>query len=172
MAATINTKALDLFDTHPSLSASLEDFENNDRHSPMMNVGSHHSSMRMDSSEPAEDMSDTPWSPPGWRNTASGSGWYRHQPYLPDNSRFRSSMSGRDGSSPLKGARADEDPTIAAANIPLPRGSSSPLKGFSPVPELSPEPERNAGPKAELPPAPNNYDNCATCSLSSPIRKC
>lgn len=162
MATTTNIETLELFDTHPSLSASLEDFENNERHSPTMHLPSHHSVLRSESSEPADSMSDTPWSPPGWRNTASGNGWYRHQPYLQDDTRFRSTSSGRDGSLPFEDARADEDPTIAAANIPLPRGSLSPTKGFSPSPGLSPEPAQHARPKAELPPLPDNNNNCVT----------
>lgn len=76
-----------VFDDHPSLDASLEDFENNSnsRRSPLFGLPSQHSGFR---SEESDGEMDDPvpgerWSPPGLRqhDYAQGSGWYRHQPY-------------------------------------------------------------------------------------------
>lgn len=77
-----------VFDDHPSLDASLEDFENNSspRRSPLFGLPSQHSGFR--SVESDGEMSDPTaagerWSPPGLRqhDYVQGSGWYRHQPY-------------------------------------------------------------------------------------------
>jgi hypothetical protein len=79
-----------LFDDHPSLDASLEDFESNTHlhRSPMFNMPSQHSGFRSEDSDgedaEIEDPSQERWSPPGFHQPESveGSGWYRHQPYL------------------------------------------------------------------------------------------
>ncbi|KAJ5899311.1 hypothetical protein N7495_004055 [Penicillium taxi] len=77
-----------VFDDHPSLEASLEDFENNSNahRSPLFGLPSQHSGFR---SEESDGEIDDPtvaecWSPPGLRqhDYVQGSGWYRHQPYL------------------------------------------------------------------------------------------
>lgn len=76
-----------VFDDHPSLDASLEDFENNSspRRSPLFGLPSQHSGFRSEESD--GEMSDPTaggrWSPPGLRqhDYVPGSGWYRHQPY-------------------------------------------------------------------------------------------
>ena len=77
-----------VFDDHPSLDASLEDFENNSNvhRSPLFGMPSQHSGFR---SEESDDEIDglaraERWSPPGLRqhDYVQGSGWYRHQPYL------------------------------------------------------------------------------------------
>ncbi|KAJ5089776.1 hypothetical protein N7532_008460 [Penicillium argentinense] len=76
-----------VFDDHPSLDASLEDFENNSNahRSPLFGLPSQHSGFR---SEESDGELDDPagmerWSPPGLRqhDYIQGSGWYRHQPY-------------------------------------------------------------------------------------------
>jgi hypothetical protein len=88
------------FDDHASLSASLEDFEENQNRSPLLDLPSHHSGFR---SEPADDSdrearssNGDPWSPPGFdpryrpdaradsRSRSIGRGaapWLRHDPY-------------------------------------------------------------------------------------------
>ena len=151
-----------MFDNHPSLSASLEDFEHNEQRSPVFRVPSHHSGFRSDESDAGQDsVSDGPWSPPGWRNQSTGSAWYRHQPYLQE-SRLRLSASpakSRERSSP--GVKSDDDPTLPA-NIPLPRGSLSPMKEMSPGPAPASakvsEPPRPARVMSE--PPPDSHDNC------------
>lgn len=81
-----------VFDDHPSLDASLEDFENNSdaRRSPLFGLPSQHSGFRADDSDDGEAEDSTPapcadrWSPPGFRRYdrhVRKSGWYRHQPY-------------------------------------------------------------------------------------------
>ncbi|KAL8738642.1 MAG: hypothetical protein Q9181_000588 [Wetmoreana brouardii] len=130
---------LDAFDDHPSLSASLEDFENNDR-SPTFGLPSQHSGFKSDDSEPdAESNSEGPWSPPAWRRQTAQAGWYRHQPYAQDNRHLKPSMSpsrSRDTSPQYQSIKEDEGDTILPANIPLPRGSMSPAKEQSPTPEV------------------------------------
>lgn len=78
-----------VFDDHPSLDASLEDFENNSnaQRSPLYGLPSQHSGFRSEESD--DELDETPtndrWSPPGLgirqHDYVQGSGWYRHQPY-------------------------------------------------------------------------------------------
>lgn len=82
------------FDDHPSLDASLEDFEHPDsppnRSSPIFGLPSQHSGFRDDYSDEGtdngEEVVNERWSPPGLRrfDPVHGSSWYRHQPYLRD----------------------------------------------------------------------------------------
>ncbi|KAJ5773004.1 hypothetical protein N7457_007900 [Penicillium paradoxum] len=79
-----------VFDDHPSLDASLEDFESNTHphRSPMFGLPSQHSGFRSEDSDgedgEIEDPAQERWSPPGFHppDYVHGSGWYRHQPYL------------------------------------------------------------------------------------------
>ncbi|KAL1965549.1 hypothetical protein VTN77DRAFT_5633 [Rasamsonia byssochlamydoides] len=161
-----------MFDDHPSLSASLEDFaaNSNTRRSPLLDLPSQHSGFRSEESD--DDMDDDPteqWSPPGWRSHdhdfVPGSGWYRHSPYerkddqdrlqLKPTSRHTASQSREPSpqyedapeAPPLPAAPAPAynaaglaDITLAA-NIPLPPGTDSPLKGRS----VSPDPPPKGG---------------------------
>ncbi|PYH75467.1 hypothetical protein BO82DRAFT_27358 [Aspergillus uvarum CBS 121591] len=76
------------FDDHPSLDASLEDFESssNTQRSPLFSLPSQHSGFREEESDP-DDEDPNPnmerWSPPGFRrhDYNPGSGWYRHEAY-------------------------------------------------------------------------------------------
>ncbi|RAK70840.1 uncharacterized protein BO72DRAFT_49391 [Aspergillus fijiensis CBS 313.89] len=76
------------FDDHPSLDASLEDFESssNTQRSPLFSLSSQHSGFREEESDP-DDEDPNPnterWSPPGFRrhDYNPGSGWYRHEAY-------------------------------------------------------------------------------------------
>lgn len=173
------------FDDHPSLSASLEDFEennhsnnndNNDNNQnyisrPPFTIPSQHSGFRSDESNPDDididldanadldadadlTSSTSPWSPPGFKPRHQGSAWYRHQPYrdlkpgpvLAATNRSSPARSSRDASPqyedavegvpapPVSGRVMDGDLTIPA-NIPLPPGTDSPLKGRSPSPD-------------------------------------
>ncbi|KAL8762188.1 MAG: hypothetical protein Q9184_001785 [Pyrenodesmia sp. 2 TL-2023] len=115
----------DAFDDHPSLAASLEDFEHNDR-SPTFGLPSQHSGFKSDESEPEGDStSEGPWSPPAWRRRTADAAWYRHQPYAQDHRLLRpsTSPSGSRTTSPRyqSAEEAEEGDTIQAANIPLPR---------------------------------------------------
>ncbi|MCJ1227203.1 hypothetical protein MMC12_003858 [Toensbergia leucococca] len=137
-------EALDgMFDDHPSLSASLEDFEHNENRSPLFGLPSQHSGFKSDDSEiDAESNSDGPWSPPAWRRQNAGSGWYQHQPYLeaPLRPSLPTSPSrSRETSPQYESAREDEEDITLPANIPLPRDTISPSKEPSPSPSLYPE---------------------------------
>jgi hypothetical protein len=163
----MGTSRMDLldqaFDDHPSLSASLEDFEQ-------------HSGFRSDESEPdAESNSEGPWSPPAWRKPNNAAHWYRHQPYAQSNHGLKPSASpsrSRGTSPQYESAHEDDCDLTLPANIPLPRGSLSPVKERSPSP--SPYPQRQdegqdfdqdfgqTFVKAEenIPPAPEISNNC------------
>ncbi|KAJ5627098.1 hypothetical protein N7528_004525 [Penicillium herquei] len=80
------------FDDHPSLDASLEDFENNSNaHRSPLFLPSQHSGFRSEESDGEMDEPEPAvrWSPPGFHPHEAGlrhidyqgSGWYRHQPY-------------------------------------------------------------------------------------------
>ena len=138
------------FDDHPSLSASLEDFEEHQTHSPLFNLPSQHSGFRSDP-ENSSDIDDgrsssagAPWSPPGFRRHArggnrGGGSWFRHDPYgaaqrfdlRPSKSPSRSRQTSPEY---LDAVEGDEDLTLPA-NIPLPSGTDSPAKERSPEPE-------------------------------------
>jgi hypothetical protein len=158
-----------VFDDHPSLDASLEDFENNSNahRSPLFGMPSQHSGFR---SEESDDEIDDPagerWSPPGLRqhDYVQGSGWYRHQPYLrqgtlherlelkptvglrlsPSVSREPSPQYEDALEGPAKGKAqegAEPGDVTIAANVPLPMGPGTPQTGRSP----SPQPVQRAG---------------------------
>ena len=130
----------EVFDDHPSLSASLEDFEHENR-SPLLELPSQHSGFKSDESEAdADSNSEGPWSPP-WNRQNPAGGWYRHQPYPPENRNLKAVVNAshscsrsREASSPYESAREDDGDITIPANIPLPRGSLSPTKERSPSP--------------------------------------
>ncbi|KAL9599792.1 MAG: hypothetical protein Q9219_003578 [cf. Caloplaca sp. 3 TL-2023] len=157
---------MDAFDDHPSLAASLDDFEHNDR-SPTFGLPPQHSVFRSDESEPDGDStSEGPWSPPAWRRQSTDAGWYRHQPYVQDKRYLRPSKSpsrSRATSPQHQSVQEDEGDTILPANIPLPRGSMSPVKEQSPKPEAAQPLENHCDDSAPLgvsdatAPGPSNY---------------
>lgn len=148
-----------VFDDHPSVAASLEDFEEQERRSPLFDLPSQHSGFR--SENDASDMDDqsstgAPWSPPGFRQrNNNSSGWFRQDPYgryalRPPTSPSRS----RQASPEYEDAREPEDLTIAA-NIPLPRGTDSPMKERSPEPDIKTEKDDFSTPEPD-----ENSNNC------------
>ena len=165
-----------MFDDHPSLSASLEDFEHNESRSPTsptFALPSQHSGFKSDESEVDAESSEGPWSPPGgipatWRKNYTVGGWYKHQPYLQENQSLKASASpscSRNTSPQYESAREDEGETILPANIPLPRGSMSPVKERSPSASPYPKGEedfRQTFENAEQNPAAHeSANNCA-----------
>lgn len=183
-----------VFDDHPSLDASLEDFENNSNahRSPVFGLPSQHSGFRSEESDGEEDDA-TPngdrWSPPGLRqyeHAQQNNGWYRRQPYMrkvdhdrlllkptvglsPSLSREPSPQYEDAVESPTVGNRSDvsdlRDITIAA-NVPLPAGGDTPQKGRSP----SPGPAARTNPDdagLEFGPEGNNISNCRLLTLKS-----
>ncbi|KAJ5594872.1 uncharacterized protein N7459_001080 [Penicillium hispanicum] len=148
-----------VFDDHPSLDASLEDFENNSNahRSPLFGMPSQHSGFR---SEESDGEIDDParverWSPPGLRqhDYVQGSGWYRHQPYprkgnlnaerlelkptvglslSPSVSREPSPQYEDALEDPTKGKSNEDAETgdvTIAANVPLPGDAGTPQTG-------------------------------------------
>ncbi|EAU38036.1 conserved hypothetical protein [Aspergillus terreus NIH2624] len=178
-----------VFDDHPSLDASLEDFENNSNahRSPVFGLPSQHSGFRSEESD-GDDDDTTPngerWSPPGFRryDYVQGSGWYRHQPYLRKPDHDRLALKPTVGLSPsqsrepspqyedaLEGPAASRrghsvegggDVTVAA-NVPLPTDADTPQKGRSP----SPGPVQGAAS-----PSPEGMDFGSENNLSNYIR--
>jgi hypothetical protein len=174
-----------VFDDHPSLDASLEDFENtsNAHRSPLFGLPSQHSGFRSEESD-NEDEDATPqgdrWSPPGFRryDNVPGSGWYRHQPYnrIIDHERFGlkptvgvSPSQSREPSpqyedapeAPMAGTRslsAETADVTVAANVPLPPDADSPMKGRSPSPIRSPIRATSEAEPLEF--RENNLSNC------------
>ena len=156
-----------MYESHPSLSASLEDFENNENRSPVFGIPSQHSGFKSEESDAEPDSnSDEPWSPPAWRNSTAG-GWYRHQPYpQSDPTKLSKSPTHSRHSSPQhRSSREADDDTLIPANIPLPKGSRSPTKELSPIPESLIGGGQDCGqqpvqPEEPAPPAPEKGDNC------------
>lgn len=169
MTAVRNDTLDNMYD-HPSLDASLEDFEHADQPSPTFRVPSHHSGFKSEDSEAGVDSSsEPPWSPQAWRRSTASSGWYRHQPYLRDSSHLRSStspMKSRDSSPKYESAQEDDNDVTLAANIPLPRGSLSPNKERSMSPTRFGEAKQDfghtsVGDRSEIMPAQvENPNNC------------
>ena len=150
------------FEDRTSLTGSMGDFSDSDRQqSPLFGLPSQHSGFR--SAEPSEsekeedDMDaiasdDSPWSPPAWRQPSSAGGWYRHQPYSQDASKLKSKTASRSrrSSQNSDGLIEEEDPDATlAAQIPLPRCSTSPMRD-SPA-HKSESRARSCSPKQRLP---------------------
>ncbi len=138
-----------LIDSHPSLAASLEDFEHEDttRSSPMFGIPSQHSGFGAVSESEPESEPAVPWSPPAWRKTASG--WYNNNRFA--NGSRSSEHHSRHSSYDNAGSRNysyedDEGDITLPANIPLP---VSPEKM---TPRSTTEPEGDEGQYAS--PAP------------------
>jgi hypothetical protein len=133
-----------LFDDHPSLDASLQDFEPESSElgqSPRFGpYASHHSGYRSEDSdsERAESVSGGGYSPPAWRRTKNGmrsSGFWRSS----DNVLGKRSRGSRDSSPEYESADDGADGILAAAaRTRLPTGSSSPEKRRSPSPDPYP----------------------------------
>ncbi|KAL2008653.1 hypothetical protein VTN00DRAFT_6847 [Thermoascus crustaceus] len=164
MLVTMDDELDHVFDDHPSLSASLEDFaatcNNNLHRPPLFDIPSQHSGFRSDESDGEDETtpSGEPWSPPGFRrhDYVPGSGWYRHQPYLrrevnnrldlrptikdtPSQSREPSPQYEDAPEAPSAGESKTATATDIAditlpANMPLSAGTDAPLKARSPSP--------------------------------------
>jgi hypothetical protein len=131
-----------LFDDHPSLDASLQDFEPGSSEigqSPRFGYPSHHSGFRSSDteSEVVGSVSGGGYSPPAWRRTGNGnrsSGFWRRS----KNILGKRSRSSRESSPEYESADDGGDATLAAAvRARLPTGSLSPEKR-SPSPDPYP----------------------------------
>lgn len=151
------------FDDHPSVAASLEDFEEQERRSPLFDLPSQHSGFRSehDDEEPDDrSSSGAPWSPPGYKMRASNaSSWFRHDPY---SNRFQlhpsiSPSRSRQTSPEYQDAEEGDADITLAANIPLPPGTDSPMKERSPEPETPSDEMRDFNAPV---PSGENPNNC------------
>ena len=146
-----------LHDDAHSLEASIEDFEEQERRSPMF------PGFRSDRAESEVDDTSSaglPWSPPGFKSRNSdASGWFRQDPYGKLDLRPSMSPSRSRQTSPeayQDAVEGDPDITIAL-NTPLPGGTDSPVR------ERSPEVELQYGAKTpdfEQPISPESPNNC------------
>lgn len=140
-----------MFEEHPSLDASLQDFEPTSSEigqlspSPRFGYPSHHSGFRSDSeSEMADSVSGGRYSPPAWRRDGNGnrSSGFWNRTTLGKRSREDS----RESSPEYESADDGEDATLAAAaRTRLPTGSISPEKQRSPSPALFPAGSKDFG---------------------------
>lgn len=136
-----------LFDDHPSLDASLQDFEqgSSEMGAPSVSASSrfgyrsHHSGFRSDSeSEMAADGSDSGgrFSPPAWRRDGDGN---RSSGFWGSKHGGGGGGRSRESSPEYESADDGEDQTLATAlRTRLPTGSLSPEKQGSPSPEVFP----------------------------------
>jgi len=179
MAAMMPAGRLDdldpAFDDHPSLAASLEDFEDQERRSPLFDLPSQHSGFRSEQDESEVDdqsSAGAPWSPPGFKHrSANVNAWFRHDPYGRYNLRPSVSPSRSRQTSPeyQDAQEGDNDITIAA-NIPLPPGIDSPVKERSPEPEPIPDDMMHAFNESQPESvAQENKNNCTECSFTIAI---
>jgi hypothetical protein len=187
IAPTDMTSRQTYLDSHPSLAASMDDFEAPREFSPTVpDYPSHHSGFRSNAgSEYSEASSRRSYSPPAWRK--AGSGWFKHHNMSPSRSGHQSKEP-----SPQYHDALDEDDEQdvtayrIAANVPLP---GSPTKGRSvsntPEPDsrptadvdrggggLSPVMEHVVGEEPDSPgvetPTQNNCESCGICLCTYP----
>ena len=140
-----------IFDDHPSLDASLQDFEpGSSELAPSPQFGlypSHHSGFRSEESDSDKENSASGggYSPPAWRRTKNGmrsSGFWRSS----DNVLGKRSRSSKESSPEYESADDGADLTLAvAARTRLPTGSLSPEKRRSPSPDPYPTGGGNFG---------------------------
>ena len=175
------TQTLDqAFDDHPSLCASLEDFEQNENRSPVFGLPSQHSGFKLDGSEAdgdgdADSNPERPWSPPAWRKQSTAGGWYRHQPYASQTQALKPSFGparSKEANPLCRNVKDDELDINIPANIPLPRGSQTPAKerSASPPPAVNQEQDFRQTFEREKDNhfSPENGDNCShSYSLSN-----
>ncbi|KAI9670451.1 MAG: hypothetical protein M1829_004774 [Trizodia sp. TS-e1964] len=161
--AAARMDALDgIFDDHPSLTASLDDFEHHGatsepQRSPLFGIPSHYSGFKSEYAESDLQESDSggPWNPPGI------GGWLRHQPYQHDGL-LSYPTSYHSHGSPVKRSRGpspqhepipEADISFVAANTRLP--PDSPLKR-SPSPSPAPESFKPDQRPQDTPPIPQD----------------
>lgn len=142
---TTTTQKRRIYDSHPSITASMEDFESHILSPDLLNIAANSRlKLRSPAASVYSDMSEDQyagWATPPWRK--HGTGWYSHQAGLGLKSPPRSREA-----SPLfeqheeeEAEEGDDVDVLTAARIALPE---SPVKGRSPERSLSPEEEAAA----------------------------
>ncbi|KAH9812971.1 hypothetical protein Tdes44962_MAKER05738 [Teratosphaeria destructans] len=121
-------------ESHPSLQASMEDYEAREFSPTFPDLPSQNSGFRSGvNSEYSEQSSRRSYSPPAWRK--AGSGWFKHPSLSPSRAGYKS----KEPSPQFHDATEDGDGEVTeyrmATRVPLP---GSPTKGRSPT--NSPEP--------------------------------
>lgn len=140
MASRTSTNAVSsVYESHPSLAISMDDFEANEFSPTVPDMQSQHSIYRsgVSSYQSSNASNRRSASPPAWRK--AGSGWFKHQGSLsPSRRGYHHS---REGSMEYRSLDEDEDRDEGEitvyplpSRIPLPE---SPIKGRS----VSPEPD-------------------------------
>lgn len=191
MAADVDANALhDMFDDHPSLSASLEDFEHNatlsESRPPLMHIPSHHSGFYRadDADSDAQSDSGSAFFPPGERRFGSASanlGWSTHRPYHQEPllrsalSASRVSLKRSREESPQYDSAPEPDAIVATvAPEPKPPTDSPRMQSHRPSPDVYPESNadivntdfgktfRESVTAPTGAPATENHNNCAT----------
>ena len=127
-------------DSHPSINASMDDFEAREFSPTVPEMPSQHSGFRSNNASEYSESSRRSYSPPAWRK--AGSGWFKHQSH----SASRSGYGSKEPSPQYHSM--DEDGEFrtyrSASKVPLPE---SPMKGRSPA--CSPEPMTGPGVDSE-----------------------
>ena len=147
-------------DTHSLMEASIEDFEEQERHSPLLpGFRSEHDDSEIDDRSSVGQ----PWSPPGFKNRNTHlSGWFRQDPYGKFDLRPSTSPSRSRQTSPeifQDAPEGDPDITLVAVNTPLPAGMDSPVRERSPEVESRQDNDDRGWDQAE-PVSPPNPSNC------------
>ncbi|KAK4624820.1 uncharacterized protein CLAFUR5_06009 [Fulvia fulva] len=134
MIAPAMTSRQHYLDSHPSLGASMDDFEAREFSPTIPDMPSQHSGFREgyqsnQHSEYSERSSRRSYSPPAWRK--AGSGWFQHHQALSPNRRGYNSKdpSPQYHSADEEGDNGDVTAYRTARRIPLPE---SPVKGRTP----------------------------------------
>ncbi|KAJ9605465.1 hypothetical protein H2200_010122 [Cladophialophora chaetospira] len=147
-------------DAH-SLAASIEDFEEQERRSPLFPG---FRSDRTDSDVDGQSSAGLPWSPPGFRNrNSNANNWFRQDPYGKYDLRPSMSPSRSRQTSPeayQDAVEGDPDITIAV-NTPLPTGVDSPVRERSPEVEPHNATKTSDFDQEEAAP-PESPNNCKT----------
>lgn len=136
MLPTAMTSRQAFLDSHPSINASMDDFEERQFSPTVPEMPSQHSGFRSNNNSEYSESSRRSYSPPAWRK--SGSGWFKHQSLSPS----RSGYGSKEPSPQYHSADEDGEVTTyrSATRIPLP---ASPTKGRTPA--HSPEPLNGVG---------------------------
>ncbi|KLJ10094.1 hypothetical protein EMPG_09906 [Blastomyces silverae] len=149
MMAPLRLEELDnVFDEHPSLTASLEDFEDSSRPSPLLDLPSQHSGFQ------SEDINDRDRDRDRDPDTDIDSNLKPTYDCSPLRSREVSPQYEDALEKPLVTGEDDPADLTIPANIPLPAGVDSPQKGRSPSPAPAIKPEGKPWAKNES--NPNN----------------